>query len=642
MPQPGQRLGDFEVIRLLGKGGMGEVYEAQQFDPPRRVALKVLAPHLCENEDVLQRFWREAEALARLDHHGIVPVLTRGRADGIAYYTMRLIRGMSLSDLIKDAAAKQSPAQVTVSDAATPANDADRLTVAQHPAPAADESAELRRPYLEDRSGFVARVGAQVARALEAAHREGVLHRDLKPANLMLDRHGHVYIVDFGLARVLTEVDGSLSGFARGTPWYMSPEQARGGPVDARSDIYSLGVTLYQLTTGGKGPWSASRSDIDAILREVQNGDPAPLRTFAPECPKGWARVIDRAMRFDPSERYQTADEMAADLERIASGEPPAREPFSPAPQALLTPLPGRRRLAGASVVVAGCLVLSLAGFAARALWLASPEKQPVEPSTAREFFPWPDNPLPESRRQRPFGAPLPLQKTELAEPIWFVRLRGSEPYFFAPPKKPRLAVQNFSCADPTILLLDYDARLNWYLFDVRIQPTPRKNIAAAPPPRCESGLVFGYRRNARDPEKRYPFFVVKLEEAAAGQGQSRLLVGACYAEEPRNGNAGNFVAFQAFPPPWGELPLPPLKPGQQDRQFRILARDDEVKITVDTLPPLALDLPRLRAACASQPNLIYPEHLDPRGGVGVWVYDGVGWFSEARVTPLASERTVP
>jgi serine/threonine protein kinase len=210
------------------------------------VALKVLAPWLAENEDALSRFRREVDVLAKLDHPGIVHVITTGRTkDGIAYYTMKLIRGISLSDLVREASQVQGGTllEPTRSLAAAAHETPSEMGGGNLEAvePAAGPPKEIIREYVTNRFPFIVRVGIAAARALHAAHQIGQLHRDIKPSNMMIDHHGQLYLVDFGLTRALNpSADVSQLGSIRGTPWYMSPEQARGAPIDQRSDIYSL------------------------------------------------------------------------------------------------------------------------------------------------------------------------------------------------------------------------------------------------------------------------------------------------------------------------------------------------------------------------------------------------------------------
>src|SRR6516162_9254384 len=333
-----QRLGDFEIIRLLGRGGMGEVYEARQSHPDRLVALKVLNAKLADDEKALERFWREAAVPANLDHHGIVRIISTGKTpDGIAYYTMHLVRGISLAELIEQS--KTAPMPATVSQLArgteTPTQDMPIDNGAgprRSPSPPVQPGPTLQQ-YQNDRFGTVARIGAQAARALAYAHEQGFLHRDIKPSNLMVDQHNQVHLVDFGLTRGLgPDGNGTQWGFVPGTAWYMSPEQAEGKTPEPYSDIYSLGVTLYVLATQGVGPFTADRRNTQAVLAQVCAGEVLPLRVLAPDIPKALERIILRAMDHRPENRYANAAALADDLERFV--RQPATDRSQPAPEA--------------------------------------------------------------------------------------------------------------------------------------------------------------------------------------------------------------------------------------------------------------------------------------------------------------------
>jgi serine/threonine protein kinase len=649
MLELGQRLGDFEVIRLLGKGGMGEVYEAQQFNPPRRVALKVLAPHLCGNEEVLQRFWRESEALAQLDHPGIVRVLTRGRDAGTAYYTMQLIRGLPLSRLIKEAREEpQAPQQPTLSDEATRSDPANRPTPLQAPPPREEAPDELVRPYLHDRYGFVVRVGVGVAQALSAAHRAGVLHRDLKPGNLMFDRHGHVYIVDFGLARVLNCGEGTQSGYVRGTPWYMSPEQANGRGIDERSDVYSLGATLYELTTVGKGPLSVARADRDAVLRAVRAGDVVPLRTLEPEAPEVLVRVIEKAMRFAPEDRYQTAAALLADLEApsppaVADRAPSARD----APQPLArevghesqvlqgapsehpapVPAPARKRrpvlLTTALLAAAGLLAAGIAWIVLR------PREQPRQEERGTGFVQSDrlgDDPLPAVLRDRDFDQEVSLFD-EKGFPLYAAKVWGTGHC-----ERQRDGSLHFTSFDPTrrtLLVLDNDVRLRWFDFSIELQRFPEKDPAAN-----QLGVFFGYRRSAKDPDRDYPFFAVEVQDAppkAAAPG--RLLVGWSYLQRRRGAQGEIAEWLQPLLKESKPTDLPKLDPKRPWRTVRVKALDGRVRVTVSgqgTEAEYSFDVDAVKSADRGKHG-----DLDPRGALGIWVHKGVAYFRNASVKSL-------
>jgi serine/threonine protein kinase len=205
-------LGEFRILRELGRGGMGVVYEAEQTSLRRHVALKVLRFGVVADAEAMQRFHREAETVARLHHTNIVPIFAIGCERDVHYYAMQLIAGRSLADVL-------------------------------------DESQRTGKPLGPH---DVARWGLQAAEALAHAHQRGVIHRDIKPSNLLLDDEGVVWLTDFGLAKRADEVTLTVSGTLMGTPRYMSPEQAESlqRTIDHRTDVYSLGASLYELATG--------------------------------------------------------------------------------------------------------------------------------------------------------------------------------------------------------------------------------------------------------------------------------------------------------------------------------------------------------------------------------------------------------
>jgi serine/threonine protein kinase/Flp pilus assembly protein TadD len=298
--EPEPLLGDFRILREVGRGGMGIVYEAEQISLGRRVALKVLPLAASLDPRQLLRFHTEAQAAAHLHHPHIVPVHAVGNARGIPYYAMQFIEGDSLAQIIVRLRADAERASAIESD---------RL----------DGSATRRRE--RELCRFVARVGVQTARALEHAHALGVLHRDVKPANLLADETGHVWVTDFGLARVQGDAGVTLTGDLVGTIRYMSPEQVLGhrGIVDHRADVYSLGATLYELATlrpvfGG--------GDRHELLRRVEAEEPVAPRRIDPALPRDLETIILKALAKEPERRYASAHELADDLERFLRDEP--------------------------------------------------------------------------------------------------------------------------------------------------------------------------------------------------------------------------------------------------------------------------------------------------------------------------------
>ncbi|MFH1998493.1 MAG: serine/threonine-protein kinase, partial [Planctomycetota bacterium] len=279
-----QRLGDYRIVREVGRGGMGVVYEAVQLSLDRRVALKVLAPGCFASDHALDRFNREASLAGRLHHPHIVPVYAVGEEQGIHYYAMQFIEGGSLSDLLK----------------------------------VLKEKAETPGTAFFDQ---VARWGGQAAEALAYAHEKGTIHRDIKPSNLLLDDRGHVWVTDFGLARADTQISITLSGDVVGTARYMSPEQARGERevMDGRSDLYSLGLTLYEILALVPAHKGESR---EAVLNQIAAAEPTPLSRINAAIPKDLETIVSKCMEKDRARRYASAGEMAEDCLRFCHGEP--------------------------------------------------------------------------------------------------------------------------------------------------------------------------------------------------------------------------------------------------------------------------------------------------------------------------------
>jgi serine/threonine protein kinase len=306
---PAGTLGDFRLLREVGRGGMGVVYEAEQISLRRQVALKVLPFAAALDPRHLQRFKNEAQAAAQLHHANIVPVHAVGCERGVHYFAMQFIDGQSLADVI--AGLRQEVAASVPGDAkGAPAGA--RTAIPQTTGRSARGSEFFR--------GMV-RLGVQAAEALDHAHQQGVIHRDIKPGNLLLDAGGHLWVADFGLARSPAGPGLTATGDVLGTLRYMSPEQAlaKRALVDHRSDIYSLGVTLYEAVT--LEPAYPGR-DREELLRQIAAGDPRPPRRVNPAVPFDLETILLNAMAREPEGRYATAQEMADDLRRFLDGRP--------------------------------------------------------------------------------------------------------------------------------------------------------------------------------------------------------------------------------------------------------------------------------------------------------------------------------
>lgn len=429
-----QQLGDFRIIREIGHGGMGVVYEAEQESLGRRVALKVLSPATLNSPRAIQRFRREAETVARLHHTNIVPVFGVGDEKGLHYYVMQLIDGEPLHEVVSglrngseqdrssgpsnqirqefcgsdssqtvrspnhsphaivpgqpesdllpvtpdDAAAvnasiepavrervqldssdefadtvRQSPEEIGQLTAADPVDTVEQPR--ERVSTAADELVSRDKPESDDsriehvprqphepavsrlsalrKTGAywnaVAEIGVQVARALNYAHAHGVWHRDIKPSNLLIDQSGTVWLVDFGLARIAEDTELTQTGDLLGTLRYMSPEQVV-GKFDERSDVYSLGLTLYELLTFRPAHDASIRS---RIMEQINESSPKSPRSIDPSIPRDLETIILKATAHNPSDRYQTAGELAEDLQRFSGGFPIKARRFSAAEQ---------------------------------------------------------------------------------------------------------------------------------------------------------------------------------------------------------------------------------------------------------------------------------------------------------------------
>ncbi len=317
--------GDLIIRREIARGGMGIVYEAEQVSLGRLVAVKVLPRSAVFDPIQKRRFEREARAAGRLHHTNIVPVFGVGEHEGLSYFVMQLIDGQPLSELLQ-----HSTSTTAVSPRPAGPSTKSPDTVVSRPTPdGSDDSCKSGETFKQQSSGIavlhslgdhrqLAEWIAQVADALECAHRQGILHRDVKPSNLLIDRDGHIWITDFGLAKAIDQPEETRTGDLIGTVRYMPPE-AFAGQRDERGDIYSLGLTLYELLA--QRP-AFEETDHSQLLRQVTTAEPLRLDKQQPDLPRDLVTIVQKAIEREPAQRYASAAELADDLRRWLRDEP--------------------------------------------------------------------------------------------------------------------------------------------------------------------------------------------------------------------------------------------------------------------------------------------------------------------------------
>jgi serine/threonine protein kinase/WD40 repeat protein len=369
-PSP-ERLGDYRILRRIGGGGMGVVYEAEHVALKRSVALKVMLPRLRDDPKYLRRFHSEASLAAGLHHTNIVGVFDYGEQDGVCYYAMQLIQGQPLDRVLADIRLLREVQRQT-----DPHNGSDRLRIIASAGSAAarglltgrfdaamttDEAVDATLPigvYDPDATGSsgtdgeatgppdrpsalgsstlgpsgelryyreIARIGAQVADALEYAHRRRIVHRDIKPSNLLLDAQGNVWVTDFGLSRFGDNADLTQSREVVGTLRYMAPERLR-GTSDRRGDVYSLGATLYEMVAL-RPPFE--EADEIRLMERIRNDPPPPPRQLDRKLPRDLETILLKALAKDPKDRFSSAGALGDELRRFIDGRPIRSRPVS-------------------------------------------------------------------------------------------------------------------------------------------------------------------------------------------------------------------------------------------------------------------------------------------------------------------------
>jgi serine/threonine-protein kinase len=265
----GKTIGNYKIISKLGSGGMAVVYKAHELSLNRIVALKVLSSHLSENNEFIKRFEREARAAAKLNHPNIIQIYAIGEEEGIHFFSMEYVKGKTLAEIIEEE-------KKLTYDKAIP-------------------------------------IIIQTAEALSEAHKHGIVHRDMKPSNIMVNNNGTVKVTDFGIAYVSQETKLTKSGSIIGTPEYLSPEQCEAKTIDNRSDIYSLGVTFYELLSG-KTPYKADTPV--SMLLEIVKGNFPPLNEVNPDIPEFIQKIVEKMMQTKPEDRFNNANELIESLKK--------------------------------------------------------------------------------------------------------------------------------------------------------------------------------------------------------------------------------------------------------------------------------------------------------------------------------------
>ena len=349
--QPGQMLGPYRIINQIGRGGMATVYKAYQSSVDRYVAVKVLPSQLAESREFATRFQQEARIIAKLEHPHILPVFDYGESDGVAYFVMRYLEAGTLKDRM-DAGRP------------LPVNEIDKLFT-------------------------------QLAGALSYAHSHGVIHRDLKPANALIDSQGNVFLTDFGIAKLLESASPRLTqtDAIMGTPAYISPEQAQGHKVDQRSDIYSLGIILYEMVTGSV-PFVAE-TPLAVLFKHISDPLPPPS-VVKPDIRPAMEKVILKALAKDPKDRFATAAEFVAAWERALQTVETVAESETVPPRQTTGPQTGPKTVAATKAAsrpgmptawIVGCLIgacalFGLGGVALMASNLRNPPTPTAPPPT--------------------------------------------------------------------------------------------------------------------------------------------------------------------------------------------------------------------------------------------------------------------
>jgi hypothetical protein len=432
---------------------------------------------------------------------------------------------------------------------------------------------------------------------------------------MMVDHHGHLHLVDFGLTRALqSDADHSVAGHIRGTPWYMSPEQARGDVIDRQSDIYSLGVTLYEMLSHGTGPYTASRQNSEAVLKQVKQGEYLPLRVVSPDVPPEVERIVQKAMQFNPRRRYGDAQEMADELERILTVS--SLERTASKPGIATASWPARRWM-----LLTGAMLGLLAVIILWKLLLPSATSTSGVDSSSAANPSRTEGPFPKAIGELPVNGSYELFRPDGA-PDWHRRILGAGTFAAAnnPPKR-LLFLQCFGQTSPTMLAIADCAGLTAFEFSIEMQLDGESEKG-----QNQAGIFLGYDQASEQGTPRR-FLNVQLVRNAENKEEFRVGTGRL---APARGAQAQAVEW--FRPIRQEEATIPLNNPIGFRHLRARVLGDTLELTADHVTRRVLELKKLRELYSRD-----AESLQWSGALGVWAANDKGNFRDARFTRLES-----